>query len=128
MRKPKINLNDLATNFIGSVLLMAMFFEKKYQSKKAKEALYWAFQKMAKDPKKHFKTVEDTWNIWRILEAFNINRTYDWEVCIVTSKFNCLLCPYLVTDAGVKPLTPRVDGLPVYTVSHYDDLKIIKWE
>lgn len=128
MEKIRINLNDLATTFIGSVLLMAMCFEPEYQSKEQKEKLFWAYKKIGKNPKEYFKSVPETWDIEKILSVFGIKRTNDWQVCFVTSKFNGLLCPYLEKEGHIMPLTPRPDGLPVYTVTHAEDVRIIKWQ
>lgn len=127
MKKPQIDINNLATNFIGSVLLMAICFEEKYASKVQKEKLYWKFIKASKNPTKYFKSIEDTWNINKILQAFEIKRTNDWPVCLVTSDINCLLCPYVTDEDNVIPLSPRTDGFPGYTLRHAKSIQVINW-
>jgi len=127
MKKVQIDINTLATTFIGSVLLMASCFEDKYASKVQKEKLYWKYMKASKDPSKYFKSVEDTWNINKILQAFEIKRTHEWPVCLVTSEYNCLLCPYVIDEDNVIPLSPRSDGFPVYTIRHAKSIQVINW-
>ena len=108
MKKPVVAINNLATTFIGSVILCACIFEPKYQSEEEKIRLYWRYEKIGKNPKKYFSSVEDTWNIKKILEAFNIERTWDWACCMVTSDRNCLLPPYAIEEDKIIPLPSRI--------------------
>ena len=127
MKKPVVAINNLATTFIGSVILCACIFEPKYQSEEEKIRLYWLYEKIGKKPKKYFNSVEDTWNIQKILEAFNIERTWDWACCMVTSDRNCLLTPYATEEDKIIPLPIRTDCLAGYTLKHAVKIQLIKW-
>ena len=136
MKKIKMNLNELACSFIGTVLLMAICFEKEEQTPEEKSRLYFAYQKISKKPRKYFASLEDTWNIDKILEVFDIKRTLGWQVCLVSSDYGTILCPYLEeeteNDKGEKvkkiiPLSPRPDGIPTYTMRHAKKVIKIKW-
>lgn len=136
MKKIKVNLNDLACSFIGTVLLMAICFEKEEQTDEEKSRLFFAYQKIAKNPKKYFASIEDTWNIDKVLEVFEIKRTMAWQVCLVSSDVGTILCPYIEEETenekGEKimkmtPLSPRPDGFPVYSLRHAKKVIKIKW-
>lgn len=127
MKKTVVQLNDMATTFIGSVVLMACCFEPEYNSDEFKQKMYWKYTKMSKNPFGHFKTIEDTWNIEKILEAFELVRTWDWPVCLVTSDKGCLLCPYATDEDKIIPLSPRPDGFPVYTIRKPESIQLINW-
>lgn len=127
-----ISLNNLACSFIGTVLLMAMCFEEEYQSDTEKSRLYWLYSKISKNPKKYFATLEDTWNIDKVLEVFDVKRTKSWQVCIVSSDKNTLLCPYVIDTSDenehkIIPLTPRPDGMMIYTLKHAKQIVPVNW-
>lgn len=127
MKKPAVELNNMASTFIGSVVLMATCFEPELNSPEKQCDLYWKYIKMSKKPQKYFKDTKDTWDINKILDAFGIERTWEWPVCLVTSDKNCLLCPYTTDEDKVIPLSPRIDGLPGYTLRHVESIQLIKW-
>ena len=136
MKKIKFNLNDLACSFIGTVLLMAICFEKEEQTDEEKARLFFAYQKVSKHSQKYFASLEDTWNIDKILEVFEIKRTLGWQVCLVSSDMGTILCPYIEQETenekGEKvtktiPLSPRPDGFPTYTLRHAKRVHKIKW-
>lgn len=136
MKKIKMNLNELACSFIGTVLLMAICFEREEQTEEEKTRLFFAYQKISKHPQRYFKSLEDTWNIDKVLEVFDIKRTLGWQVCLVSSDYGTILCPYLEEEEKnekgeivkkIVPLSPRPDGVPTYTLRHAKKVIKIKW-
>lgn len=117
--------DEMYTNFIGSVIITNYMFEQWEDVKLTEVKKLW--KKIKKTPDTYFKTVEECYDILKIFEVFGLTRTWDYPVCLVTSDYGALICPYATDEDKIYPLPIREDCFYPTTIRKAKTIQVINW-
>jgi len=116
---------EMYETFIGSALICNYIFEQWPEEEKQRVIKKW--KTIKRNPSNYFD-FESTWNINKIYEVFEVKRTWNYPVCMVTSEFNALVLPYATDEDKVIPLPVREDALLPLTARKAKTIQVIDWE